>query len=163
MVYTPISTPRGYTVFCDDIRQEANGKLIYIGVYTNGLVINVDFPVTIPKLALSITYIERPGESTDPVTFYVKCPWDKEGEPTASMKVPIEDFRKQPVSVELEDPQAAMEIHIMLSPFEIKSAGAMTVIAERGGKEYRVGRLALSKESKEDVDTPKRKRAPKKK
>lgn len=53
------------TLFCDDIRHEMGGKLSYIGVYSGGLYVTT-FPVTLPKLCLSvkvITPVEQPLHS----------------------------------------------------------------------------------------------------
>jgi len=44
------------TLFCDDIRHEVGGKLSYIGVYSGGLFVRA-FPVTLPKLCLSVRVI----------------------------------------------------------------------------------------------------------
>ncbi len=53
------------TLFCDDIRHEVGGKLSFVGVYSGGLLVS-DFPVTLPKLCLSlkvITPIDEPLRS----------------------------------------------------------------------------------------------------
>jgi hypothetical protein len=42
-------TPSAHIIYCDDIRQEITGKLIYIGVYT-GVMFLPSFPITIPQL-----------------------------------------------------------------------------------------------------------------
>jgi len=48
------------TLFCDDIRHELGGKLSYIGVYSGGLFVT-SFPITLPKLCLSVQVV-TPGE-----------------------------------------------------------------------------------------------------
>jgi len=50
------------TIFCDDIRHEVGGKISFIGVYSEALLVP-SFPITLPKLCLSIKIItpaERP-------------------------------------------------------------------------------------------------------
>jgi hypothetical protein len=49
------------TLFCDDIRHELGGKLSFIGVYSGGLYVP-DFPVTLPKLCLSVKIITPADE-----------------------------------------------------------------------------------------------------
>lgn len=44
------------TLFCDDIRHEVGGKLSFIGVYSGGLFVPA-FPVTLPKLCLSVKIV----------------------------------------------------------------------------------------------------------
>ena len=53
------------TIFCDDIRHEINGKISYIGVYSNDLIVP-SLPVTLPKLCLSVKVVtpaDKPLES----------------------------------------------------------------------------------------------------
>lgn len=49
------------TLFCDDIRHEIGGKLSYIGVYSGGLFVPA-FPVTLPKLCLSVRIVTPANE-----------------------------------------------------------------------------------------------------
>lgn len=49
------------TLFCDDIRHEVGGKLSFIGVYSGGLFVT-EFPVTLPKLCLSVKIISPADE-----------------------------------------------------------------------------------------------------
>jgi hypothetical protein len=51
--------PFGYSLFCDDVRQEVGGKLSYIGVYF-GVMFVQSFPVTFPKFVVSVTFCEPP-------------------------------------------------------------------------------------------------------
>ncbi|MBR6000159.1 MAG: hypothetical protein IK089_02765 [Oxalobacter sp.] len=63
-----MSNPRYmHTLYCDDIRQEANGKAIYIGVYGNTMNITVDEAafkenngVVVPRLCL-VTQLNSPA------------------------------------------------------------------------------------------------------
>ena len=53
------------TIYCDDIRHEVSGKLSYIGVYSTSMIV-ASFPVTLPKLCVSvriISPIQKPIES----------------------------------------------------------------------------------------------------
>ncbi len=49
------------TLFCDDIRHEVGGKLSFIGVYSGGLFVP-SFPVTLPKLCLSVKVVTPADE-----------------------------------------------------------------------------------------------------
>jgi hypothetical protein len=51
--------PSGYSLFCDDVRQEVGGKLSYIGVYFGAMFVQ-SFPVTFPKFVVSVTFCEPP-------------------------------------------------------------------------------------------------------
>jgi len=47
------------SLFADDIRQEMDGKVTYVGVYQGGMNVNGVPPAVLPKLAIS-TYIHMP-------------------------------------------------------------------------------------------------------
>ena len=59
------STPFGYTIFCDDVRNEINGKVTLVGVYAGDVIVLGTLPVTLPKLGLSVNYHEKLGESEE--------------------------------------------------------------------------------------------------
>jgi hypothetical protein len=42
----------GYSIFCDDIRNEVGGKLSFIGCYNAVMFVQPPFPVTLPKLCV---------------------------------------------------------------------------------------------------------------
>ncbi|HUM92029.1 MAG TPA: hypothetical protein PLM32_11720 [Candidatus Competibacter sp.] len=58
------------TLFCDDIRHEINGKLSYIGVYSGTLFVPV-FPVTLPKLCISVKIVTPANEPLRSLTLRV--------------------------------------------------------------------------------------------
>lgn len=43
-------------VFCDDIRQEVTGKMIYVGVYHNAMIAH-EFPLTLPNFYIMATVV----------------------------------------------------------------------------------------------------------
>ncbi|WP_295433096.1 hypothetical protein [uncultured Thiodictyon sp.] len=58
------------TLFCDDIRHEVGGKLSFIGVYSGGLIVPA-FPVTLPKLCLSVRIVTPTGEPLSSLTLRI--------------------------------------------------------------------------------------------
>lgn len=62
----PLSYPYLHATFCDDVRQEVTGKMLYIGVYS-GELISPAYPVLLPNLAVIAHYgypfEHQPGES----------------------------------------------------------------------------------------------------
>lgn len=55
--------PSGFTIFCDDIRQEINGKVTFVGIYANTLFIADELPVNLPKLCMGIFFRQKPENS----------------------------------------------------------------------------------------------------
>lgn len=60
----PMTTPYLHVIFCDDVRPEASGKMLYIGVY-GGELIAPAFPLLLPKLAVVAYYAFPFGDQPD--------------------------------------------------------------------------------------------------
>lgn len=146
------STPYGYTIFCDDVRQEMGGKTSYMGIYKSKLIFNTPLPASLPKFFLVVNYFERPGESTDPVTLHVYMPDDAEGAPTVTAEIPLDDFRSKPPKLETPDsvPLISATVNLVVMPFEMKSEGRLRVRAYRGDLEIRLGTLSIVSRPAED-------------
>lgn len=54
---------RGYTIFCDDIRQEITGKAIYIGVYNGEINFSGPAPQSLPSFSILINLMIDPDVS----------------------------------------------------------------------------------------------------
>ena len=150
------STPYGYTIFCDDVRQEAGGKTSYMGVYKGKLLVNSTLPASLPKFFFVINYFERPNESAEPVTLHVYMPSDADGTPTFSAELPLDSVRSQKLELETpdSDPLIGLITIVEITPFELKSDGRIRVRAYRGDLEIRLGTLAVIGKAGED-QTPK--------
>jgi len=138
------STPTGHTIFCDDIRREITGKASLIGMYWSVMFLNAPaFPVIIPKLALRVTYFERPGESDEPVELRVYFPGDEE---TPVYKM---DMNFERASIQLPSAPIPGAEFLLLSalrdvefcPAVIAQEGLIKVRAYRGDLEIRLGSL----------------------
>lgn len=60
--------PFAHALFCDDVRQEVNGKVTYVGVYGPDMLVT-RFPVTLPKLCVA-TFVSVPHTATDVVPVF---------------------------------------------------------------------------------------------
>ena len=140
----PAPTPYGYTLFCDDIRQEINGKVSLIGVYGGDLIVAGPLPVALAKLALRITYIEQPGESTEPVEIHIYLPGNPDGQPIQRIPLPV-DFRSMAPDPHpgLTDPLLIAVFNMEFSPLPLQQEGQIKVRAYRGDLEIRLGTLLV--------------------
>lgn len=139
------STPSGHTLFCDDIRQEANGKLIFIGVYSGIMYLGTPFPTHL-KFALRIIYQERPGESSEPVEMKIFAPIDAEDEKEIMSWTLPANFR----NVEMPPPApgaTTFVTNVSLIQFQTELAreGRIKVRAFRGDNEIRLGSLIVQR------------------
>ena len=141
-VFVPAS-PYGFTIFCDDLRQESSGKLIFIGVYTNELIIFGAAPTLLPTFAAFINYVERPGESTDPVKLRMFIPGM--AEPFADIDLDVVAMRNtpKPPHIEGDDSFIRMFVPLKFSPLPIHEEGLIKVRAYRGDDEIRLGTIMV--------------------
>ena len=138
-------TPFGYTIFCDDIRQEVGGKTTYIGAYSGFLVLEVDFPVTIPMLCMAVNFVIGMSDELRPLS--IKAYFDpEEGEEALLIEgdVPIEGFKAVDARLQgMDNMNRHAAVHIKLAPFNIEKAGRLKVRAYYGDEEYRLGSLII--------------------
>ncbi len=126
------------TLFCDDIRHEINGKLSYIGVYSGTLFVPV-FPVTLPKLCISVKIVTPANEPLRSLTLRVlkddeilqEIVFDKEQLVSASK-----------VLVELSDEERRLRVQmpqflLAFSPLHLDKACTLRVRALADHEELR--------------------------
>jgi hypothetical protein len=144
------STPGGYSIFCDDIRQENNGKQILIGLYTGDMLIDA-FPIQLPTFQVLIRYQERPDESILPVKFVIIAPHPTD-EKIFETEVPREAFEKVLVpSDSFDDPFVSLNLHASFAGFVLARPGLIKVRAYRGDDEIRLGTLRVRLRSEWDA------------
>src|SRR5271165_3565530 len=85
----------GFTIFCDDIRAEVDGKVSFIGSY-NGLMYVPSFPVTVPKFGFGVTIFEeklRAIHRQTNLTLKVFLPGDPVDAATINQELSAEQIR----------------------------------------------------------------------
>jgi hypothetical protein len=140
-----MKSPYGTTIFCDDIRDELDGKKTYVGVYFGDMVLHGAFPAVIPKFALAITYLEPLADPVSMVNIKVFVPGDGDNGDVA-VDVDLPPDRLEEVGPEDIDPNAQYRVHLMhfrISPFVISKRGYVKVRAYVKGKEIRLGSIKI--------------------
>lgn len=138
----------GYTLFCDDIRQEVNGKVTLVGVYGGEMTVFADLPTLLPKLALAVNYYETPDQTEEHLELLIFFPGDSEDAPTSRAKVPSEaiaELRKsgQIAALPAEDQRVGITMHVVFSPVTVKEDGFVRVRMARGQDVIRLGSLRI--------------------
>jgi hypothetical protein len=82
MTVLPIPEIYGYTIFCDDIRQEVGGKISFVGVYSGTMFVHGEFPVTLPKFAFGISLMQRREILEPNIQVQIFLPGDPEDSPS---------------------------------------------------------------------------------
>jgi hypothetical protein len=63
--------PYAYCIFCDDVRNEANGKAMFIGIYNDAIVFPHAAPATMRQLCFALHYVEPIGFSEEAVKLQI--------------------------------------------------------------------------------------------
>lgn len=162
----PPSDFYGYSIFCDDIRQEATGKITFVGVYTNHMVVHGSFPFLLPKLGVWIQYNQRPEHVVKPIRFAIFLPTDAEDSPSIVMEMPEAQTEEAIAKsgylardFSLSDDEnptfVGLGTQTVFSPFIIPSPGLIRVRAIRGDKFARLGGLVVYGPSGPTLPPPK--------
>jgi hypothetical protein len=135
----------GFTTFCDDIRNEVDGKVTYVGVYDGTMIFAVPFPVQIPKLGVSSTLILMPDDDLG-YEFHVYLPGDLEGSPSVKSPAATSPIEKPqlPEMIAGDDFRIAIKFNVVFSPMVLTKEGLIEVRAVNKKGYMRVGRLRVS-------------------
>lgn len=139
----------GYTIFCDDIRDEIGGKLTFVGVYSAALIVHTDFPLHLPKFGMAIRYYERHGSCSDEVTLEISIPGDDENSPSGQGSLNLQEVRRAALENPPDSQYDLAYIHvgtnIIFSPLVIPQQGLIKVRARCGAKIIKLGSLTITK------------------
>jgi hypothetical protein len=146
----------GYTIFCDDIRHEADGKLSFIGAYSNGQMhVHVSFPLTLPKFGFGIFLAQKPKIFEPNIGFRIFLPGDLDDAPSirgelaeitegAALARVQEATEAYPAIREAESEKLiTMQAHLIFAPVVIKEPGFIIVRAARKNDTVRLGALRI--------------------
>lgn len=145
MEYGPSET-FGRVTFCDDIRNEVDGKTTLVGCYGADMVFPTPFPVLLPKLGLAVQFAEKADSKSGPLKLEIFFPGDPENTPSISADLPPIEI--VPTSDELaqrdDDSRKMILFNLVMSPANILSEGQIRVRIVRGDDIFRIGRIRVS-------------------
>ena len=138
----------GYTIFCEDIRQEVDGKLTYVGVFGDEIRFTGEFPVQLPRMALGIVYIQRRKVLVPPSKIFVFLPGDEDEKPSVVADLPqaqIEELiAKNPSADPITDETVtAFRGQIGMLNLPLMQAGMIKVRAVRNDCLVRLGAIKV--------------------
>ncbi len=116
-------SPIGYSLFCEDIRHEHDGKYSLIGVFPGNIGV-VSFPAVIPKLGIAVYYRQPSTMPRGEVNLCVM--WEPDGAAERRLLV------STPVDMsEMPTPGAgawlAAAVNMVMSPFQAAEPGSLRV------------------------------------
>jgi hypothetical protein len=138
----------GYSIFCDDIRNEAGGKLSFIGCYNGIILISGQFPLVLPKLCVHVHILSPASQPFSSIAVRCYLP----GDDKPFFEEPIETPERQDQTelvVNLKtDTSAPLFIvaatSLIFAPLELRNSGLMRVRAViDADQELRLGSLRI--------------------
>lgn len=132
-----MSEPYGYTIFCDDIREEVGSKLSYMGIYMGSLHVVSAQAVLLPKLAVAMTLVIPSGTSVNTLEFLLR----REVNGNEEMLFSANPDSKTPPAA--KDRVTKISMNIQLSPFPIDASCILKARANLNGEEVKIGALEV--------------------
>jgi hypothetical protein len=142
----------GHTLFCDDIRTEADGKMTYVGAYLSNMLVHGNFPVSLPKFGFGITFSQKKTLFVSSLGIRISLPQDPPDSPSiqADMRQ-IADAALAASTNEIQGPEPdnqpmiVLHANLILAPLTIAVPGHIRVRIARGDDLVRIGALTVSK------------------
>ncbi|WP_298369470.1 hypothetical protein [uncultured Bradyrhizobium sp.] len=139
----------GFSIFCDDIRQEIGGKLSVMGTYVNDMVFprSTTIPLVLPKFCILVKYFEIFGAFSEDLEMRIFLPTDPPDAPTFVQPVPrnaVKDKRKAELQIE-DDQERVFSVTapITFAPFPIEKEGFLKVRMACGAAVTNLGSLHI--------------------
>lgn len=140
----------GYSIFCDDIRNEINGKLTFVGCYNGAMFVSGEFPVMLPKLCAHmhvLTDVTQPFES-----IVARLYFPGEPDPIIEERLAVPAPPQQREMVSKVAPQGreprylVVSASLIVSPVSLVSPGLIRVRAVVDGQsdEMKIGSLRVA-------------------
>lgn len=138
----------GYTIFCDEIRNDEGGKLSFIGCYNAVMFTEPKYPLTLPKFCIHF-HIFSPA--TQPYTSVLaRCYLPGETEPIAEEPIAVPGLRDQQRLIDnlpkdTAPPFIVIAASLVFEPLELSAPGLIHVRAfiNGGPGELHLGSLQV--------------------
>ncbi|MGX7873919.1 hypothetical protein ACVDG5_015240 [Mesorhizobium sp. ORM6] len=143
--------PHASVIFCDDIRMENNGKLIYIGVYNDDILFNGPFPWALPGgLRCAIRYHEPYPTVVPSFAIRVRLENKSTGitnilEQPLQAGLPTELPQKPPFEFETDTiHMLTLALQVQLPGLGFEEPAKLSVVIVRNDEEIYGGRLRIA-------------------
>src|ERR1700749_2758542 len=119
----------GYSIFCDDIRNEPGGKLSFVGCYNGVIFVPPEFPLVLPKLCVHVHILTPPSQPYNSIVVRCYAP----GRDAAMFEEPLEPparqqqiglFKNLPAKPAARSYRVAAR-RLIFTPFQIRTTGLL--------------------------------------
>lgn len=143
-------TRYGYSIFCDDIRNEVGGKLSFMGCYSSVMFVSRSFPFILPKFCIHsfvVTSAEHPFQSV-----FIRCYVPERPDPIIDERIETPNVPVQRMMVSELEPgvraprQIVASASLVLSPFDLMGPGLIRVraVVDGASEELSLGSLRVA-------------------
>jgi hypothetical protein len=138
----------GYSIFCDDIRNEAGGKLSFVGCYNGIILISGQFPLVLPKLCIHVHILSPASQPFSSIAVRCYLPGDDKPFFEEPIETPERHDQTELVANLKTDTSAPLFIvaatSLIFAPLELRNSGLMRVRAViDADQELRLGSLRI--------------------
>src|ERR1700754_1664194 len=138
----------GYSIFCDDIRNDPGGKLSFVGCYNGVIFISGRFPLVLPKLCVHTHILSPACQPFSSIVVRCYLPGDEKPFCEEPIETPERHDQTELVAHLKTDTGAPLFIvaatSLIFTPLELRSAGLMRVRAVVDAEqEIRLGSLRI--------------------
>lgn len=140
--------PFGTTIFCDEIRQEVNGKLMFLGVYQSEMIFKNPFPQTVGRLAACAIYTEPLSMEAAPIKLRADLIEGEAGDGATATSIFRIEFGSRPAAAAHQDSSiATLNFLVDMPPFTVKAPSLLRLYVERGERRLQIGTLKINARS----------------
>jgi hypothetical protein len=143
----------GYSIFCDDIRNEPGGKLSFIGCYNGVIFVPPKFPSVLSRFCIHIHIFSPAAEPYSSIVAKCYAPGDDNPIVEELIEPPKIEEQRQLVAHLEKDPTAPLFIvagtSLIFSPLHLRGPGLLRVraVVDGADEELQLGSLrVVSKE-----------------
>jgi hypothetical protein len=136
--------PSAIAVFCDDIRQEIGGKVSFIGIYQQSLISPAPFPMTLPRLCVSVFYAHYVEDDLEPVK--IRAKFAVTNTTLFEAELPVDHLKPKPPLINVTGAKAAAlmtRFDLIFSPLAVPQQSTIEIDVIKGKLNLVAGSLEL--------------------
>jgi hypothetical protein len=140
----------GYSIFCDDIRNEVSGKLSFIGCYNSVMFVPDSFPFVLPKFCVHLHILSPATRPFELISARFYMPGHDEPIFTERIEAPATAVQDRMID-ELGDVPAAPKFivaaaSLIFAPLQVEAQGLISVraLVDDSVDELKIGSLRVS-------------------
>ena len=133
----------GFSIFCEDIREEVGEKFSWMGIFRKEITVPEDFPVFIKNFAIIIKYYEIVDLYKNDLIFRIYGTDDVVIAEQKIMRDSIVSWSLEPGSVAPDENLIGFELPFIFSPMVVSKAGSLKVRVYDGVEEVKLGSIRV--------------------